>query len=270
VSTDLLQAPDRGHPAPEPPKPKRKKKRRRRFSLNGLAIQLSAFALSFTLVALLVVSGSQAAFVEENEAVTDYVPIGTTAPPEDDDPDRSPRTPSPSPPSRSPSSPAAPTDPPAEEPRPEEVPSTVVELVDSDAGTAMFGHEVTLAPGMASDRCIEVAYDGNVDPQPVRLYAAAATGDLSPYLDLTIEIGAAAAGSFGNCDGFVASSALYRGTLADFATRHDSWSTGVATWDPGPDAEARTFRFTVSVQDDPVAEGRSVVFGFSWETRDAA
>ena len=58
--------------------PKRKKKRRRRsFSLNGLAIQLSAFALSFTLVALLVVSGSQQAFVEENEAVTDYVPIGT-------------------------------------------------------------------------------------------------------------------------------------------------------------------------------------------------
>ena len=46
-------------------------RRRRRFSLNGLAIQLSAFALSFTLVALLVVTGSQAAFVEENESVTD-------------------------------------------------------------------------------------------------------------------------------------------------------------------------------------------------------
>jgi hypothetical protein len=148
------------------------------------------------------------------------------------------------------------------------VPSTVVELVDSDAGTAMFGQEVTLAPGVASDRCIEVAYDGNVDPQPVQLYAATATGDLSPYLDLTIEIGDAAAGAFGNCDTFVASSALYQGTLSDFAARHDSWSTGVATWDPGPDAEARTFRFTVSVQDDPVAEGRSVVFGFSWETRE--
>jgi len=34
------------------------------------------------------------------------------------------------------------------------------------------------------------------------------------------------------------------------------------------DAEVRTFRFTVEVQDDPVAEGKSVAFGFSWETRD--
>jgi hypothetical protein len=150
------------------------------------------------------------------------------------------------------------------------VPSTVVELADSDAGTAMFGEEVTLAPGVASDRCIEVAYDGNVDPRPVRLYTAAAIGDLAPYLDLTIEIGHAAAGAFGNCDTFVAGAAIYRGTLAGFAATHGSWSTGLSTWDPGPEPGARTFRFTVSVQDDPVAEGRSVAFGFSWETRDAA
>ena len=75
---------DAGSRAPRPhgPPAEPAKRRRRRFSLNGLAIQLSAFALSFTLVALLVVSGSQAAFVEENEAVADYVPIGATAPPE--------------------------------------------------------------------------------------------------------------------------------------------------------------------------------------------
>lgn len=265
MSTELLEAPAAGrHRADLPPRPK-KKRRRLRFSLNGLAIQLSAFALSFTLVALLVVSGSQAAFVEENEAVTNYVPIGTTAPPEDDEPDRNPRSPSPSP-----SSPAPTPAPPAEEPEPEEVPSTVVELADSDAGTAMFGEEVTLAPGVASDRCIEVAYDGHLDPQPVQLYAAAVIGDLAPYLDLTIEIGKAAAGAFGNCDTFVPSSAIYQGTLAGFAATHGSWSTGLPTWDPGPQAESRTFRFTVSVQDDPVAEGKSVAFGFSWETRDAA
>ena len=49
---------------------------------NGLAIQLSAFALSFTLVALLVVSGSQAAFVEPSKVLENYVPIGTAAPSE--------------------------------------------------------------------------------------------------------------------------------------------------------------------------------------------
>jgi hypothetical protein len=268
VSTELLEAPAAAQRPAAPPQ-RKKKRRRRRFSLNGLAIQLSAFALSFTLVALLVVSGSQAAFVEENEAVTNYVPIGTTAPPEDEDPDRTPRPTSPSP-----SSPTSPTPPtpsePAAEPEPEEVPSTVVELADSDAGTAMFGMETTLAPGVASDRCIEVTYAGDVDPQPVQLYAAVADGDLAPYLDLTVEIGEATAGAFGNCDTFVHSGSLYQGTLAAFAATHDSWSRGLSTWDPGPASEARTFRFTVSVHDDPVAEGRSVVFGFSWETRDDA
>jgi hypothetical protein len=267
VSTELLEAPADGRLRAPAPKPKKKKRRRRRFSLNGLAIQLSAFALSFTLVALLVVSGSQAAFVEESEAITNYVPIGTTAPPEDGGSDWTPRSPSPS-------SPAPTSEPPAEEPEPEpepeEVPSTVVELADSDAGTAMFGVETTLAPGVRSERCIEVAYGGNVDPQPVQLYAATAVGDLAPYLDLSVEIGDAAAGAFGNCDTFVPSATLYQGTLATFAAAHDGWATGVPTWDPGAEAEARTFRFTVSVQDDPLAEGRSVAFGFSWETRDEA
>lgn len=261
MSADLRDVPASGrHRAPTSPTPTTR--RRRRFSLNGLAIQLSAFALSSTLVALLVVGGSQAAFVEQNEAVTDYVPIGTAAPPADDGPRSTPRSPTASSPT--------PTSPSAEEPAPEEVPSTLVELTDSDAGRAMFGMETTLAPGVASERCITVAYNGNVDPQPVQLYAAVVSGNLAPYLDLTVEIGTATADAFGDCDTFVPSSSVYQGTLAAFAAAHDSWSTGVATWDPGPEAEVRTFRFTVSVRDDPLAEGRSVVFGFSWETREQA
>lgn len=51
---------------------RRGRRRRFRFSLNGLAIQLSAFALSFTLVALLVVSGSHAAFVDQSENVANH------------------------------------------------------------------------------------------------------------------------------------------------------------------------------------------------------
>ena len=150
------------------------------------------------------------------------------------------------------------------------MPSTVVQLADSDAGTAMFGAETTLAPGVTSDRCIEVLFDGNIDPLPVQLYAAVATGDLARYLDLTIEMGDAAAGSFGDCGTFVPTATLYSGTLADFAATHSSWSSGLPTWDPASDAEARTFRFAVAVQDDPSAEGKSVAFGFAWETRDEA
>ncbi|MDP9391888.1 MAG: hypothetical protein M3P89_11015 [Actinomycetota bacterium] len=42
-------------------------------SLNSLAIQLSAFALSFILVALLVVTSSRAAFVAQNDNTTNTV-----------------------------------------------------------------------------------------------------------------------------------------------------------------------------------------------------
>jgi hypothetical protein len=263
MSTDLLTPPVAIPAAPE----KRKKRRRRRFSLNGLAIQLSAFALSFTLVALLVVSGSQQAFVEENEAVTDYVPIGSTDAPTDDGPTR-----------RSPGSPAptgeapVPLDEPAPTPAPDvvEMPSTVIRLADTDAGTAMFGGETVLAPGVTSDRCIQVDYSGDLDPEPVRLYAAAVAGDLAPYLDLAIDIGDATSGAFGDCGTFVPTGSLYSGSLADFATGHSGYFTGIDTWDPSHEEEIRTFRFTVSVQDDPAAEGRSVGFGFSWETRDRA
>lgn len=47
--------------------------RRRRRSLNGLALQLAAVALSFILIALLVVTSSRAAFVAQNDNVTNQV-----------------------------------------------------------------------------------------------------------------------------------------------------------------------------------------------------
>jgi hypothetical protein len=271
VSTDALDAPVT---APVAPPKRKKKRRRRRFSLNGLAIQLSAFALSFTLVALLVVSGSQQAFVQENEAVTNYVPIGTTEAPPGAARRRTPASaPSPAAPSAG-SETASETLP---EPEPEvaplpttapEVPSTVITLDDSDAGTAMFGIETTLAPGVRSARCIEVDYSGNAAPEAVRLYAVNAVGGLAPYLDLIVEMGTAAAGSFGSCGTFVPGTTLYSGTLAGFATAHSGYASGLPTWAPTEDAAVRAFRFTVEVQDVAAAEGKTVAFGFSWETRD--
>ncbi len=245
--------------------------RRRRFSLNGLAIQLSAFALSFTLVALLVVSGSQAAFVEENESVTNYVPIGTPVAEHDDEPGRT--TPQPTTPH--PTTPAATTVPPAPQEEPAEVPAAepvaepveTVVLTDNDAGSAMFTDGTTLAPGAPLDRCIRVMYRGSDDPGPVHLYAAAVSGDLAPYLDLVVEVGSDAPGFFGTCTGFLPAGDVYRGTLADFAASHPDYGTGVPTWQPAGSEEVRDYRFTVSVRDDPAAAGRSVSFGFSWESR---
>ena len=237
-------------------------KRRRRFSLNGLAIQLSAFALSFTLVALLVVSGSQAAFVEESEALADYVPIGATAP---SDGTRRPTARTPQPPAEVPPPVESPAPEVHEEPEIRDEPDAEIELTDSDAGTAMFGNE-TLAPGTAADRCIEVTYAGDADPGPVLLYAAATSGDLAPYLDLSIELGRAEAGSFGGCGGFTSATTVYDGTLADFAATHSSYASGRTTWQPSDEEQRRSFRFRVSIRDVPDAMGKTASFGFSWRT----
>ena len=245
--------------------PVRKKRRKRfRFSLNGLAIQLSAFALSFTLVALLVVSGSQAAFVEENEVVTQYVPIGTPAPaPGVGRHAGGTGTPSASPPSE----PQASETPVVPEPTPEplvetDAPATQVRLTDSAAGTALFGNE-TLLPGLSVARCISVTYDGTVDPGPVRLFAAPTSGELAPYLDLTIDIGQ---GGTTGCPGVTPSGTVFGGTLAGFAAAHAGYATGAATWDPADGQETRTFRVALTVRNDPAGSGKSATFGFSWRT----
>ena len=249
------------------------KRRARRFSLNGLAIQLSAFAISSTLVALLVVSGSQAALVEEHDSVTNYVPIG--APAEDGTRPRRGATASPSPgqtPAPPPIETAAPSasetvTPSSGYSRPVEESAATIELTDSDAGTALFSEGTVLAPGVSLERCIAVTYDGNADPDPVLLYAATADGALTAYLDLIVEMGSASGDSFGSCRAFVPSATLHRGTLADFAAAHRGAASGLPTWDPAGAGERRSFRFRVSVRDDPAASGLSAAFGFTWESR---
>ena len=185
-------------------------------------MQLAAVALSFILIALLVVTSSRAAFVAQSENVTNQVT------------------------------------------------AAAVDLTDNDSGTAMFTSVPTMVPLTNVDRCIDVTYTGSVDPAMVMLYInAPPTGGLAPFLNLTIDIGADTNDAFRTCNTFVASANVYTGTLADFATNRTSYANGVATWDPGPGTETRTFRFRVAVQNDPLAEGLSSTFGFSWETKTA-
>jgi hypothetical protein len=202
--------------APHPAAPARRGGR----SLNGLALQLAAVALSFILIALLVVTSSRQAFVAQNDNVSNQVT------------------------------------------------AAAVDLTDNDSSTAMFANVTGLMPGTNVDRCIDVTYTGSVDPTAVLLYInAAPTGTLGPYLNLTIDIGADTADPYRTCTGFSSSSTLYTGTLADFATNRGSYATGLSTWDPVGSPETRTFRFRLSVQNDPNAEGLTSTFGFSWETR---
>jgi len=234
-----------------------KRRRRFRFSLNGLAIQLSALALSFTLVALLVVSGSHSAFVQQSESVAKAQALAKARAKLRHEQEMRARQ-------NVPAATASPSAVPAvatETPQP----APVVELTDSAAGTAMFGGE-TLAPGLAVERCIDVTYVGDVAPGPVMLYAAATSGDLAPYLDLTVDVGSADTGVPGTCDAFAATGTLFQGTLASFARTYSSFTTGQATWDPSDTDTTRRFRFSLAVRDDPAAAGRTAGFGFSWRT----
>jgi hypothetical protein len=248
------------------PAPTKRRRRRRAFSLNGLAIQLSAFALSFTLVALLVVTGSQAAFVEENQIVTNHVPLGL--PEEGGGGGGRPWSPSPASPAASSTPP--PVLPVVEEPEQPVEPAPVdphIELTDTDAGSALFTDGTVLAPGTTHSRCIAVSYVGEADSAPVLLYAAGVSGALARYLDLAVEMGAATADAFGSCAAFVPSATVYSGTLAAFAAAHPGYGQGIPTWDPAAGDASRSFRFSVSVRDDPAAEGAATSFGFTWEVR---
>jgi hypothetical protein len=195
--------------------------RRRGRSLNRLALQLGAVALSFILIAILVVTSSRAAFVAQNDNTLNKVT------------------------------------------------SASILLTDNDSSSAMFNNVPGLMPGTPVDRCIDVTYTGDVNPTAVMLYAAGVpTGTLAPYLDLTIEIGTDSTPVFGDCTGFVSSGTIFTGgTLADFATAHSAYASGMTTWDPAVTGEVKTFHFRLTVKDDNNAANKTTTFGFSWETR---
>jgi hypothetical protein len=195
---------------------------RRGGSRTGLVVQLSAIALSFILIALLVVTSSRAAFVAQNENIANTVT------------------------------------------------SAAIDLADNDGTTAMF-NVPNLMPGSSEVRCIQVTYTGSIDPTAVRLYRSSVpTSDLAPYLNLTIESGTMPAGTpFSGCTGFAPTAPEYSGTLDGFAATRTGYGDAAAetAWDPTDTGDVATFRFTISVQDVPAAEGKNTTFGFQWETR---
>jgi predicted ribosomally synthesized peptide with SipW-like signal peptide len=138
-----------------------------------------------------------------------------------------------------------------------------VRLTDNDGGAAMF--DVSgLRPSDAPRRsCITVTYDGSLDAD-TRLYAAVSSTGVEQYLNVTVETGTTTSG-FGDCGGFTSLSTLYSGSLAAFPK---GWASGLAEpGNPWTTGEAHTYRFTVTVQNDPAAQGMAAATTFSWEAR---
>ena len=138
-----------------------------------------------------------------------------------------------------------------------------VTLTDDDSGSALFNITGMTAGDSVVD-CITVTYAGTALPAPVRLHATT-TGTLDTYLDTTIEIGDG--GSFGDCTGFTPDSTLFNNTLANLSTTHTNWATGLATHTAAVNPTAKTFRITVTVQNDNNAQGLTTNATITFETQ---
>jgi hypothetical protein len=140
-----------------------------------------------------------------------------------------------------------------------------VALTDNDFGSAMFTAS-DMAPGTPVIKCIVVSYSGTLTPSDVNLYGVVSGGNgLDAYLDLTIEEGSG--GTFTDCTGFASSSTIFTGTLANFAVTHDNFSNGAGVWNPAANPELKTYRFTVTLQDNNLAQGLNATATFTWEAQ---
>jgi hypothetical protein len=147
-----------------------------------------------------------------------------------------------------------------------------VALADNDAGAALVSLPANARPGDSSTRCIRVSYSGSL-PARVRLYASV-SGGLADHLTLTVTRGTQGSGSFPSCSGFTADSAnyghgpngiLYQGKLSGLPADYASGiADPAASWTNG---SARSYRYTVTVDNTPAAQGLSANATFNWEAR---
>ncbi len=147
-----------------------------------------------------------------------------------------------------------------------------VEIADNDAGSPMY-FNLNAEPGETVTKCIKVTYSGSLDAD-VKLYLGGSLGALADYVNLKITPGTQTdtAGLGCNAD-FAADSggAIYDGELDEFAA-HSNFANGLAD---GPGAAAYwtqnqsvTYKFEVTVQDDPGAEGKDTnAHSFTWEAQ---
>jgi len=141
-----------------------------------------------------------------------------------------------------------------------------VTLTDDDGGSAMFTAS-NMKPGDVEVGCIQVTYSGSLDPE-VRLFGATTAGDgLEAYLDLTVERGD------GTCAAFGTSTAVWTngtdGDLGVFLGSATNYATGADNWQPtgGAPDDTVPYRFTVTLQDNNLAQAKTVTVTFTWEAQ---
>jgi hypothetical protein len=131
-------------------------------------------------------------------------------------------------------------------------------LTDDAGGAALFPGAEPIEPGASADACITISATGALASDRVTIAATEVTGDLAPFLTVTVEVGTG--GRYGDCTGF-SGQAIYQGTLIGLAgLAGDGAPTG---WEPTL-SPARTFRITVTVAATSDVMGRTSTASFSW------
>jgi camelysin-like metallo-endopeptidase len=147
-----------------------------------------------------------------------------------------------------------------------------VALGDDDAGAALVSLPANARPGDSSTRCIRVSYSGSL-PAQVRMYASV-SGGLADHLTLTVTRGTQASPSFPACTGFTADSGnygygangiVYQGKVSGLPAGYASAIVDpAASWTGG---DARSYRYAVTVDNTPAAQGLTASATFHWEAR---
>ena len=153
---------------------------------------------------------------------------------------------------------------------------------DDDAGVALFS-ATGVTPTTEIEKCVRVDYSGDFSSGDLMLYAtpvspAVDLGVLATYLNIDVDridtsavpYAALPGDATHDCTAFNAvdvvtpADNIYSGTLAAFPSAHSDNLSAM----PGVDG-TYSFRFTISVVDDPAAAGESAEWNFVWETQSA-
>ncbi|WP_448642482.1 hypothetical protein [Geodermatophilus sp. URMC 63] len=136
--------------------------------------------------------------------------------------------------------------------------TSAVSLVDDRGGAALFT-STGLTPGRTESTCVALAVSGSAASLgEVELSATGTGGDLAPYLQVGVETGTLADPA--SCATF-SGVPVWSGTLDRMPA---DATAGIPTgWRPASASEA-VFRLTVTVLDDPGAQGRRAAATFVW------
>src|SRR3712207_1254603 len=136
--------------------------------------------------------------------------------------------------------------------------TSAVSLVDDRGGAALFA-STGLRPGHTETACVALAMTGSAQSSSeVTLSADVAEDDLAPYLSLAVERGTL--GDPSRCASFSGVPA-WSGTLDQLPR---TAAAGIPTgWRPGS-ATSTVYRVTVTVLDDPRAQGLRAAATFVW------